>query len=370
MKPWTRLDRYLTGQLFGTMLFAVLLFTIIWLAPDTLFRLTQNVFADKLNAGQAFVMFLYHIPGVLQQTIPVAVLLGAIVLFQRLSQNYELVAMLASGISPARVLFPVLVVGVLFAILQVAVTELVIPQTAPRLEKAYADLDLKDVPDRNFLFVEKDHQDRLAKFFMIGQIHARPLRDFIVLYYEDGGDTGVRISRILRARSGEWLEQPRQWKLVNGIEYVLNEEGVYKDIRPFTSQQVRTDQYAKILLDYSQLNPLSMPFPQLRKYIKLMKEGGQLQDVPYFEVRLWQKFSGPVATIIFALLGAMLGMERIRTNRTYGLTFGALVIFIYSILVPFTGNLGGLSAPWLAAWAPLVMTSALAGGMLALRPKS
>jgi lipopolysaccharide export system permease protein len=371
-KPFKMLDWYIGSQLVLIILFAVVLFSIIWLAPDTLFKLTQYVFSGQISLGQAFTMFLFHLPEVLQQTIPVAVLLGTIILFQRLSQNYELVALLASGISPTRIMMSVLLVGVLFGLVHAAVDELVMPYTANRLEKAYTDLDLKDVPDRNFLFVEKNHRKQLSKFFMIGQIQKPQLSDFIILYYTETPTNGVQISRILRSKTGRWLPQSQQWELLNGIEYVLNDEGVYKEIRSFDEQQIHTDKYASILLDYTRLNPMAMPWGQLKQYIKLMKEGGQLQDVPFFQVRLWQKWSSPVATIIFALLGAILGMERVRTNRLFGLTFGAIVIFIYSILVPFSGSFGSLDlvAPWLVAWLPLFVAIFTTAVLQALRPRS
>jgi lipopolysaccharide export system permease protein len=233
-------------------------------------------------------------------------------------------------------------------------------------------LNLKDVPDRNFLFVEKDHHGQLSKFFMIGQIQKPQLSDFIILYYNETPLNGVQISRILRSKTGRWLADARQWQLIDGIEYVLNDEGVYKDIRQFPSQQIRTDKYAPLLLAYSKQNPLNMPWGQLKQYIKLLKEGNQLQDIPFYEVRLWQKWSAPVATLIFAVLGAILGIERVRTNRTYGLTLGALVIFIYSILVPFAGNIGNLdlAAPWLVAFLPLLITVMLAAFIQGLRPKA
>ena len=368
-KPLTMLDWYLGSQQMLIITFAVVLFSLIWLAPDTLFKLTQYVFSGDITWQQAGLMFLYHLPEVLQQTIPVAVLLGTVVLFQRLSQHYELVALMASGVSPNRILLSVLWVGLFFGGLHAAVNEIVIPQTAPRLEKAYVTHNLKDLPDRNFLFVEKNHQDQLSKFFMIGQIQNPKLSDFIILYYEETPLHGVQISRILRSKTGHWVPQSHQWALQDGIEYVLNEEGVYKEIRQFQEQQIRTDKYASILLDYSRMNPMSMPWGQLKQYIKMLKEGGQLQDAPFFEVRLWQKWAAPAATVVFSILGAILGMERIRTNRLYGLTFGAIVIFLYSIMVPFSGNFGSLDllAPWLVAWLPLGIAILTTAGLQSLR---
>jgi lipopolysaccharide export system permease protein len=370
-KPFALLDWYLCSQLFLIILFAVVLFSIIWLAPETLFKLTQYVFGGQISPWQGFTMFLLHLPQVLPQTIPIAVLLGTIILFQRLSQNYELVALLASGISPVRILAAVLWVGLLFGGVHAVVNEWVIPNTANLLEKYYTDAELKDIPDRNFLFVEKNHDKKLSKFFLIGQIQKPELSDFIILYYTDTLETGVQISRIIRANTGRWMPKSHQWELKDGIEYVLDHEGVYHDIRQFSQQQIRTDKYAAILLDYTQQNPMTMPWAQLRQYIRLMKEGGQLQDVPFFEVRVWQKWSAPVATIIFALLGALLGMERVRTNRVYGLLFGVIVVFFYSILVPFSGSFGSLdlAAPWLVAWIPLMAAIFTTFVLQSLRPE-
>jgi lipopolysaccharide export system permease protein len=370
-KPLSLLDRYLFIQLFWVMLFSVIVFSIVWIAPETLFKLTQYLFSGSINFQQFCMMFMYHIPQVLQQTLPVSVLLGSILLFQRLSQSYEIVALMASGISTRRILAAVLWVGLLFGLVHTVVQEWVIPYTSDRLEQYYTGLNLKDIPDRNFLFVEKNRQDQLSKFFMIGQIQKPQLSDFIILYYAETPENGVQISRILRSKTGRWLAKEHQWQLLDGIEYVLNREGVYKEIRKFSEQQIRTDQYASILLDYSRINPMYMPWEQLKQYIKLLREGGQLQEVPYFEVRLWQKFAAPVATVIFALLGALMGIERVRTNSISGLIFGVIIIFFYSILVPFSNNIGSLDlvAPWLVAWLPLMITLVLAALLLALRPR-
>jgi lipopolysaccharide export system permease protein len=329
------------------------------------------VFSHKLSLNQATLLFCYHLPRVLQQTIPLAVLLGTIILFQRLSQYYELVAMMASGVSLQRILRAVLWVGLLFSGLHYLVNESLIPYAQPRLEALYREAGLNDIPDKNFLFVEKQHGKTLSKLFLIGQTEQSALKDFIVLYFQETPMQGVQISRILRSETGRWVPENRQWLLQHGVEYVLNHEGVYKDIRIFDQQSVHTSRYAASLLDYSRKSPVSMPFQQLKQYIKMLKAGGQNQSVPFFEVHLWQHLSGPVSTVVFALLGAILGLERLRTNRMFGLTFGALVIFTYSIMVPFSNHFGALALlpSAVVAWVPLVLSMVLTGLLQVLRPK-
>ncbi|MEM0951795.1 MAG: LptF/LptG family permease [Cyanobacteria bacterium P01_H01_bin.74] len=364
-------DGYLLRQLIPVIGFAVALFTIVWLAPETLFKLTQHVFSQKISVAQGIVLFLYHLPKVLQQTIPLSVLLATIVVFQKLSQQYELIAMMASGIGFRRILRAVLYVGILFGLLHMAINEVLIPYAQPRLEKAKIALDLDTADDQNFLFIEKNRHKQLDKLFLIGQIREDPLKNFIILYYTETPKQGVQISRILRAETGFWVAKQKRWFLKDGIEYVLNTEGVYKDIRRFDWQFVHTSRYAAKLLNASRESPLAMPFGSLQRYIKLLKAGGQYQDVPFFEVQLWQKITGPLATVIFALLGCILGIERLRTNRFFGLTFGALVVFLYSIMVPITANFGALAIlpSFALAWLPLIFCVTMTILLQKFRPK-
>ncbi|MBY0403201.1 MAG: LptF/LptG family permease, partial [Cyanobacteria bacterium] len=126
-KPVALVDKYIFGLLLQTIVFSIALFTVIWLCPETLFKLIQYVFSEQLTLSQAGTMLLYHIPPVLQQSMPIAVMMGSIFLFRRLSMNSEMVALLAAGISPRRLLWSVLWMGILFGGLHFAVQEWVTP---------------------------------------------------------------------------------------------------------------------------------------------------------------------------------------------------------------------------------------------------
>lgn len=360
----TLLDRYIIGMLFQTILFGILLFTVIWLAPETLFKLVQYVFAGKLTMAQAGTMLLYHLPPVMQQSIPMAVFFGGIFLFRRLSMSSELVAMMGTGIGPARLMWPVLLMGITFSMFQFLIQEKITPVTAPKLENLYYDYGLKPRKDDNFVYVEKNSQGQLDKFILIGQTRQVKLMDFIILYYEETKDGGVQISRILRAPEGQWNNRENAWQLFNGIDYELDEEGVYHQVRKFREQWVGTSKYPAKLLDYSRINPINMSQKTLGDYIRLLQDGGQMQDVRFCKVRLNQQWAFVFASMLFSVMGAMMGMERVRANKADSLLFGVIVLFLYSVLIPFSTNLGSLGVfpPFLAAWTPLfvaVLSSAL-----------
>lgn len=353
-----------------SIVFAVVLFSIIWLAPETMFKLTQYVFGDNISPLQAFKMLMLHIPGVVQQSIPVAALLGCLFVFQRLSTQYEIVAMFAAGISSRRLIKSVLVIGAVFAVFLTVIDEFVTPYTGPMLENAYTGLKLKDQVDRNFIFVDKGKNEQLKSLFLIGQAQKNSRSDFIVLDYQPDPITGgVRISRIIRANTGSWASNNNEWLLKSGIVYQLDEEGVYTNIQEFKQLPLPMNPYAYKLLDYSTDNPKFLNVVRLSRYIGLLEEGSQQQDVPYFQVRLIQKLVAPLAAIFFAVVGALLGIERVRSQNSYGLLFGAILIFTYSVLMPFSSNIAALMflPVWLVAWFPLLVSALVAWLLLSLK---
>nr|MBX2861748.1 LptF/LptG family permease [Vampirovibrio sp.] len=252
------------------------------------------------------------------------------------------------------------------------------PITSPRLEDLSHAKGLKNVKAPEFTFVEKRTQGNSGrlkpdKFLHIGNVDefeaTGELSDFIILYYKTLTNGEVIISRILKASQGSWDLRQKVWRLLDGVEYELSDEGVYRHPRRFDEQLVSTSRYPYQLLKYSLERPKDMGFAKLSEYVQLLKEGGQLQDVRFFEVRLAQKWILPLASVFFAVIGVFLGVERPRSKYQYALISAAVVLFFYSVMIPFSTNLGGLGVldPILIGFIPLLTALVAAFGALSIR---
>ena len=73
----------------------------------------------------------------------------------------------------------------------------------------------------------------------------------------------------------------------------------------------------------------------------------------------------PFAAVVFALLGASMGIRPQRQSASVGLGVSILVIFAYYVVMFVAMALGQTQQlpPWLAAWAP----NLLCGGLAAYR---
>jgi hypothetical protein len=73
--------------------------------------------------------------------------------------------------------------------------------------------------------------------------------------------------------------------------------------------------------------------------------------------------------LLLALLGGGIGVERSRARRNLGLTYAAVLLLFYNILVPSCTTLGsiGVLPAVLAAVMPLILTGIGGWGILRFR---
>ncbi len=104
------LDRYVWKELVTPFCLGLLIFTFLLLV-DRIFDLTDLIINKGVPVRLVLMMLVYISPAILVLTIPIGFLLAILVAFGRLSADMEVVALKACGVSPLRLLWPVVVFG-------------------------------------------------------------------------------------------------------------------------------------------------------------------------------------------------------------------------------------------------------------------
>ena len=108
---FTALDRFIFRELVGPFFFGLMSFTIIMVAGGLLFRIADLVIKNGVSLGIVVRLFLYYLPRMAATAIPMSCLLAALLGFNKLSANSELVALKSSGISFTRIMKPVIILA-------------------------------------------------------------------------------------------------------------------------------------------------------------------------------------------------------------------------------------------------------------------
>src|SRR3954453_14249448 len=135
------LDRYISRELIGPFIFGVAAFTLIFISGQYLFKLTTMVAKGAPLVFVAELLLLRMVPLAIL-TFPMATLLATLLSFGRLSGDMEVVAMMAGGVSFARIAIPAFMMGVLVSLFGLFANEVLVPpagRAAKRVEIQIAD---------------------------------------------------------------------------------------------------------------------------------------------------------------------------------------------------------------------------------------
>ena len=137
--PMSRIDRYILSQfltLFG--FFALVLVSVYWI------NRAVSLFEQLISDGQTALVVLEFtaltLPLVISVVLPIAAFAASAYGTNRLSSESELVAMQAAGMSPWRLARPVLVFGLLVAVMVAMLVHSLVPMARARLADRQAEI--------------------------------------------------------------------------------------------------------------------------------------------------------------------------------------------------------------------------------------
>ncbi len=115
------LFRYLVAEVLPPFFLGLLAFTLILLIARIL-KLIELVITRGVPLLQVVKLFSLILPTFLEMTVPMSFLLAILLGLGRLSNDYELLAMKASGVSPAQILWPISIVALAISLITLLLT--------------------------------------------------------------------------------------------------------------------------------------------------------------------------------------------------------------------------------------------------------
>src|SRR5436190_12052650 len=137
------IDRYVIREIAPPFLLALLVFTFVLIIPFII-ELAEQMIAKGVPSVTILQLAVTLLPAQLALTIPMALLIGLLVALGRLSADREFVVMMACGISPYRLLQPILV----FAVVCWGLTSWVMLRAMPNGNQAYRTISTELVMNR------------------------------------------------------------------------------------------------------------------------------------------------------------------------------------------------------------------------------
>ncbi len=354
------LDRYILRELFKISSLGIFVLTSV-LFLDKILYLTELIINKDVSLLNVIKLLTYILPAFLVITIPMGVLVGALITFSHFSADNEIVAMKATGTSFIRMLRPVLFLS-LFSYLAANIIMIhVLPWGNQSfrnlifdLLRSHAGYEIKegvfnDEYNNMMLYVnEKDPQDPRMKGVFISD------------------STSKNSHRIITAKEGVLLSDKNSHALIlqlkNGTIHQSEEGKIGYRLLSFRNYNIAIDipdptkGKSKLMKGNRE-----MSIDELLKKIQILREKGKEYNIQLVE--LHKKFSIPFTCLIMGFIGAPLGIKTARAGRSGGFAVSLVIILLYYICLISGESLGGAGKipPAIAMWMPNIFITALGG---------
>ncbi|HYE87620.1 MAG TPA: LptF/LptG family permease [Vicinamibacterales bacterium] len=356
------IDRYVIREVIPPFLLALLVFTFVLIIPFII-DLAETMIAKGVPAGTILQVAITLLPQALALTIPMSLLIGLLVGLGRLSADREFVVMMACGISPYRLLQPILV----FAVVCWGLTSWVMLKAMPDGNQAYREITTEIIMNR------AEGEVRPRVFFedfpnVVLYVHEVPAngQGWIGVLAADTSNASAPV--IYLAERGPMVVD----RHARTIDMVL-EKGTRHRTQANEPKSYEVAKFERTILS---LNPESV-FPrtgpargerelgvdELAVRAKELEAQGISPHNPIMEIH--KKFSVPVACFVFAILGLALGASNRKDGKLAAFVLGIAVIFAYYVIMFTAQSLTkGFWVPaWLSMWIPNIILG-VAGIML------
>ena len=345
-------DKYIFKQVAGATIGAVLLFTIVWIAPEILLNTIRDALDGKYDFRTAFVLLYYELPKILDKAIPVGLLLGTLFTFDKLSKDSEMTIFRAVGMSFRRIVTPVVVFAIFFASICFFLEDRGTPYAESKLRQIRG-----DVIHAQYIYTQKDKSGHPLLAVIISRAIGRNMENITVLDFSNKIYQDVhQLSGIYAAKKG--YAHDDKWSLEDITIYSISNDGIFFDTTHKDKLDILDKESAHnafILMNYSAIKERDISNSRMKKYLKLLKQENLAEEYNYILNKYLQRFLSPFIGVLLAVLGCLLGFSKPREQRLIGFTIGIGCVFVYYITLPFFDLLAekGILSPYMTATIPV-----------------
>jgi LPS export ABC transporter permease LptF/LPS export ABC transporter permease LptG len=337
------INRYICKELASHSLLGLAVFTFVFFVPQ-LVRLMDLVVRHWSDAGTVLLLIACALPGVLSFSLPIAVLVGALIGLGRLGADSEIIALNSLGMGRRRLLIPVGLFALAGTLLTLANTVWIVP-------RALAEMNLLE----SRLLSSQTSLDIEPRVFQEEFQH-------LILYVEDSGASGRRWRGVFLARANPNgstdVTLARNAVLVprpgaNTLQIHLN-DGATHTYNPGNPNRYTVATFSASDLALSLAGSMQ---PAAGGRAPTQESLGQLlgeQGSSWREARveLQRRFAFPVACLVFALLAVGVGARPRQAGRALGFVLTLVLLAAYYLI--FVIGVGkarqGVLPPWLGVW--------------------
>jgi lipopolysaccharide export system permease protein len=363
---WFRIrliDKYIIRKFLGTFFFCLALILTIAVVFDFAEKIDNFMERQAPVKAIIFDYYLNFIPYFAMLFAPLFVFISVIFFTSKMAVNTEIIAILNSGMSFRRMMYPYLISSFVIALLTFLLTNFVIPKAN------LVRMDFEDKYYRNSsrkVTVENIHRQVFKNIYVyMGTFNPVSLRgqNFTIEKFNDSG----RLESKLSSTSVVYDTTKNKWKAMNYYlrEIKNNDEIITRGKSIDTTLTISPNDFSR---DPGYVG--TMTYRELDDYIKVLQLQGS-DELKLFLIEKHRRYASPFAVFILTLIGVTLSSRKVRGGIGMNIGLGLILSFSYILFLQFASqfSLKGNLGPGLAMWIPNLLYTVIGMVLYRMAPK-
>ena len=360
------IDKYIIKRFLSTYFFVVL----ILLAVITVIDLTEKM--DKLakaqvTAGEIALYYLDFIPWIGSLITPITIFIATVYVCARMAGHTEIIAILSSGVSFRRILFPYFLGSFVVAIISFVLNGWLIPNS----NKSRLAFEVQYLKSKYYYDKKNVHIQVSPNVYLYMQSYNNSNMTgshFTIEKFE-----GNKLTEKLTANRIQWDSVKQKWTMrdwrIHKIENMFQQAdgkpdtaGLGKDIVGLADKDTALVIHPKEFeSDYRKYD--GMTINELIAYIKTLRSRGST-GVEAYEVELYTRYAAPFTIFILVFMGAIVSSRKSRGGTGVQIALGFMLSFVFIIFFTvfrtYAENGSEWLTPELSVWIPNLIFGGLA----------
>ena len=349
-----KLDWYILKKVLVTFVFVVGLLELIICVIDFTEK-NDDFIKNELSSELIWQYYLSFIPWIASLLTPITVFIATVFVTAKLAAKSEIVAILASGISFRRMLFPYLIASVMIGSASFYINSYVIPDA----NKFRIDFELRYLKDPFYntdkhIHIKISEQDSLEGYIYLYRYDVRRDVGSVVTLETVHG---TQLVEKITARQINW-DTTGVWKLKRWQKREIIDQ------KEIITEGPEMDTVLNLSpSDFGNKDRIweTMTMDELDDHIALQKSRGA-DDVHIFEIEKYVRYMSPFTLLILMAIGVIVSARKSRQGTGFQIALGFVIAFAFIIafiLATAIAEAGSMNTI-LAIWMPNIIFTGVA----------
>ena len=357
------LDRYIIRKFLGTFFFTILMMIAITVVFDVSEKIDDFIKKEAPLRAIVFDYYFNFIPYFVSLFSSLFIFISLIFFTSKMASQSEIIAILSSGITFRRFMYPYFISACLLALFSFTINDVIMPPANMKrieFENKYI--------RRPIVYTEQNKHKQIEPglfvYFQTFSNSAETAYKFSLARYD-----GDRLTSKLMSESALWDKEKEKWTIrdyyIRDIDS-LGRETLSSGASIDTTLNLHPSEFKR--RDDKFIETLSIA--QLKDYIDELKMQGA-DNVKFFVIELNKRVAFPFSTFVMTLIGVSLSTRKVRGGIGIHVAIGITISFLYILFMQFSSEFAtkGNLHPALAAWIPNIIFGIVGAFLYRLAPK-